>query len=244
MRTMERLQKVMAARGIASRRKCEEYIQAGKVRVNGEVITQLGYKVDPQTARIEVDGNVIVQEEAKVYILLYKPLKVITSVHDPRGRKTVIDLLVNIKERIYPVGRLDYDTEGLLLLTNDGELAYRMTHPSYELEKEYIVTVKGEPTTEALEQLRTGVELEDGITAPAIVSLLAKVKQGMSKIKLAIHEGRNRQVRRMCEHIGHPVIHLQRQRIGFLTADHLKVGNYRHLTADEVNQLKYMLNIL
>lgn len=241
---MERLQKVMAVRGIASRRKCEEYIQAGKVRVNGQIITQLGYKVDPQKDFIEVDGNTIVQDEAKVYVLLNKPLKVITSVHDPRGRKTVIDLLTNIHERIYPVGRLDYETEGLLLLTNDGDVAFRMTHPSYEIDKEYIATIKGVPSENSLELLRKGVILNDGLTAPANVSLVSKERNGDSNIKLIIHEGRNRQVRRMCEHIGHPVIHLQRSRIEFLTIDHLKVGQYRNLTTEEIERLKRALNMV
>ncbi len=241
---MERLQKVMAARGIASRRKCEEYILDGKVRVNGEIITQLGYKVDPQSDQIEVDGITIKQDEPKVYILLYKPLKIITSVYDPRGRQTVIDLLTNINERIYPVGRLDYDTEGLLLLTNDGELAHRMTHPRYEFEKEYIATVKGEPSEKSLEQLRKGVELDDGLTSPAVVNIIDKEKNGDCNLMLVIHEGRNRQVRRMCENIGHPVIHLKRRRIGFLTADRLKPGEFRHLTLAEINLLKEDLNLL
>lgn len=241
---MERLQKVMAVRGIASRRKCEEMIQAGKVRVNGIIITELGHKVDPTKDRIEVNGKVLTHEEDKVYILLNKPMKVITSVHDPRGRKTVIDLLKNIKERIYPVGRLDYDTEGLLLLTNDGELAYRMTHPSYELDKEYHATVQGDPNEKLLDQLRQGIELEDGKTHPAIVSKMGKNGLGKSKIKIIIHEGRNRQVRRMCAFIGHPVIHLQRCRISFLTVDTLKQGEYRLLTPIEVNRLKKELRLI
>lgn len=234
----------MATRGVASRRKCEEYIQAGKVRVNGEIVTQLGYKVDPLKDLIEVEGKPIKVEEEKVYILLNKPVKVITSMHDPRGRKTVIDLLAGINERIYPVGRLDYDTEGLLLLTNDGEVAYRMTHPSYEIDKEYIATIKGEPSETSIERLRSGVKLEDGLTFPAIVEMIGIERNGNSKLMLVIHEGRNRQVRRMCEHIGHPVIHLQRRRIGFLLDEHLKTGHYRHLTSLEINLLKKALKLI
>lgn len=233
----------MAARGIASRRKCEEMIAAGKVRVNGEIITQLGYKIDP-TAEIVVDGKSIVADNAVyTYILLNKPLKVITSVSDPQRRTTVIDLITTTDQRIYPVGRLDYDTEGLILLTNDGELANRMTHPRFEFEKEYIATVKGTPDENKLEQLRQGILLEDGITSPAEVAIIGSKQNGNTKLCIVIHEGKNRQVRRMCKAIGYPVIHLQRRRLGFLTIGNLSAGEYRHLTADEIHRLKKVLKM-
>lgn len=240
---MERLQKIMAACGIASRRKCEELILSGKVRVNGATITQLGFKVDPSVDEIEVNGQRIYVNEEKVYILLNKPVKVITSVHDPQGRVTVLDLIKNVRERIYPVGRLDYLTEGLLLLTNDGELAYRMTHPSYEIEKEYIVTVQDAPMEHQLNMLRNGVMLEDGLTSPADVEVLNSSLSKRCLIRIVIHEGRNRQVRRMFDYIGHQVLELKRRRIGFLTVEELGIGKYRSLTKNEVSKLKNVLKM-
>lgn len=240
---MERLQKVMASCGIASRRKSEELILNGKVRVNGKVITEVGCKVDPIRDIIEVEGKRIIPVQQHTYIILNKPKGVITSVTDPQGRKTVIDLLKDIPDRVYPVGRLDYQTEGLLLLTNDGELAYRMTHPKYEIEKEYIALVKGKPTQKAIQQLRSGIMLDDGMTAPAQVELLSNGEKENSKLKLVIHEGRNRQVRRMCEAIGHPVLHLRRMRIGFIELNGLKPGEFRHLEEQEVKKLKQLLKI-
>lgn len=233
---MERLQKVMAKAGIASRRKCEELIAAGEVKVNGVTVKEAGWKVNPQLDQIEVRGLKI-QLEKKVYYLLYKPVGYITSVGDPQQRKTVIDLMQGIPERIYPVGRLDYDTSGLLLLTNDGDLAFQMTHPSHEMEKEYEALVRGKVNKESLERLRKGVKLEDGWTAPARVRVLAE-KGANTLLQLAIHEGRNRQVRRMCESVGHPVLKLKRTRIAFLTIGQLKPGKFRPLLLEEVNQLK------
>lgn len=239
---MERLQKVMANRGVASRRKSEELILMGKVKVNGQTVRELGFKVDPEKDVIEVDGQVL-KPEKRVYILLYKPAGVITSVTDPFNRKVVLDLLKDVRERVYPVGRLDYETEGLLLLTNDGELAHRIMHPRYEIEKEYEALVRGRPSEEKLELLRKGIKLEDGLTAPARVTLLKTNKEGNSWLRLVIHEGRNRQVRRMCKAIQHPVIYLKRIRLGFLTLKGLKKGMYRYLTEEEVRKLKKMVGM-
>ncbi|UED72759.1 pseudouridine synthase [Brevibacillus sp. DP1.3A] len=235
---MERLQKVLAHAGIASRRHCEELIAQGKVQVNGQVVREQGIKVDPLKDKIVVNGQQVKLEQ-HVYLLLYKPTGVITSVTDPRGRRVVIDLLKGIKERVYPVGRLDYDTSGLLLLTNDGELANKLAHPSYEIDKVYRAWVKGIPSQEKVHKLATGIRLEDGMTSPGQSKLL-KTESSSQKalVELTIHEGRNRQVRRMCEAIGHPVLTLERIRLGFLTLDGLKPGEFRKLNHEEVESLK------
>ncbi|MCF6093490.1 rRNA pseudouridine synthase [Microaerobacter geothermalis] len=234
---MERLQKVMAHAGIASRRKCEEMIINGRVKVNGQVVKELGYKVKDDDF-ITVDGKPV-QKENKVYILLNKPKGVLTSLSDPFHRPLVTDLIPHLKERVYPVGRLDYDTEGLLVLTNDGELAYRMIHPRYEMDKEYIARVKGKISLDSLNLLRSGVPLEDGMTFPAEAEILKYIPaRDESWLKLIIHEGRKRQVRRMCEKIGHPVHELERVRIAFLTLEGVPRGEYRYLTEKEVRMLK------
>ncbi|MFI8712902.1 pseudouridine synthase [Brevibacillus brevis] len=235
---MERLQKVLAHAGVASRRHCEELIAQGKVQVNGQVVREQGIKVDPLKDKIVVNGQQIKLEQ-HVYLLLYKPTGVITSVTDPQGRRVVIDLLKGIQERVYPVGRLDYDTSGLLLLTNDGELANRLAHPSYEIDKVYRAWVKGIPSPEKVRKLATGIRLEDGMTSPGQSKLLkAESSSQRALVELTIHEGRNRQVRRMCEAIGHPVLTLERIRLGFLTLDGLKPGEFRELTHEEVESLK------
>ena len=236
---MERLQKVLAQAGIASRRKSEKLIIDGRVKVNGQRVTQLGVKVDLQKDQIEVDGERIKLETKKTF-LFYKPKFVITSMVDPQGRKVVADYLQEVEERVFPVGRLDYDTEGLLLLTNDGALAHRMMHPRYQIEKEYIATVKGKPCKSKIERLRNGIRLEDGWTAPAKVEQLTS-QGGRTKLKMVIHEGRNRQIRRMCEAIGHPVLELLRTRIAFFTLAGLKKGAYRELSAQEYQRLKNLL---
>jgi 23S rRNA pseudouridine2605 synthase len=237
----ERLQKVLAASGVDSRRNCEVLIQNGKVKVNGEVITQLGCKVDPTQDVIEVNGKPIHKPSFR-YILFNKPKGVITSVKDPQGRKVVLDFLHGIKERVYPVGRLDYDTSGLLLLTNDGELANKITHPSFEIDKVYVATVKGIPTEQTLKKLARGIKLEDGMTSPGKARLLStESEKRQATIELTIHEGKNRQVRRMCEAVGHPVIKLQRVQLGFLTLGVLKPGEYRNLTVKEVEELRLLL---
>lgn len=234
---MERLQKVIAHAGIASRRKAEELIIAGKVTVNGKVVKELGVKVSPSD-KVEVEG-IPVESEVPVYFLFYKPRGVISSVQDEKGRKTVTDYFPEIEQRIYPVGRLDYDTSGLLLLTNDGEFANLLMHPSSEMEKVYIAKIKGIPTREKLRSLEKGIQLEDGKTAPARAKMLSLDKRkGSAIIELTIHEGRNRQVRRMFEAIGHPVMKLRREQYAFLTLHGLKAGEARELTTHEVKQLR------
>lgn len=236
MYIVERLQKVIAKAGIASRRKAEELIVQGKVTVNGKTVTELGVKVGPKDI-IEVDG-IKVEREEPVYFLLYKPRGVITTVSDDKKRKTVMDFFPNVDQRIYPVGRLDYDTSGILIMTNDGDFTNLLTHPKYKIEKTYIAKVKGIPSKEALRQLQKGVRLEDGMTQPAKVKFLSgDKKKNTAIIELTIHEGRNRQVRRMFEHIGHPVLKLKRERFAFLTLDGLNAGEWRPLTPHEVKQL-------
>lgn len=235
---MERLQKILAQAGVASRRKCEELISSGKVEVNGEVVTELGTKADPAKDVITVSGKPI-QGENKIYIMFNKPKGVITSASDPKGRKVVTDYLKGIKERVYPVGRLDYDTEGLLLLTNDGEFANLLTHPKHHVPKTYLATVRGVPHGTSLDKLKAGIKLEDGMTAPAEVEykdIDEENKQAV--ISITIHEGRNRQVRRMFDAISHPVERLKRISFGDILLQNLKRGSYRHLTKDEINHLK------
>ncbi|CAM2803747.1 pseudouridine synthase [Paenibacillus sediminis] len=235
---MERLQKILAQAGIASRRKCEELILAGKVQVNGETVTTLGTKADPAVDEITVNGKSI-SSEKKVYLLFNKPKGVITSASDPQGRKIVTDYLKGINERVYPVGRLDYDTEGLLILTNDGEFANLLTHPRHHVPKTYLATVKGVPHGTSLDKLKQGIMLDDGMTSPAEVEYQdVDLDNKQSTIKITIHEGRNRQVRRMFDAINHPVIKLKRIAFGDLILGNLKRGTYRHLTKEEVEQLK------
>jgi 23S rRNA pseudouridine2605 synthase len=227
----ERLQKVLARVGLASRRASEELIAKGRVSVNGEV-AELGRRVDITTDRVEVDGTPIPIAPGLVHLLLNKPRGVVSTADDPQGRPTVIELVPD-EPRVFPVGRLDQDTEGLLILTNDGELTHRLTHPRFGVEKEYLAHVQGRPSRGAVRRLREGVELSDGLTAPAEASLLAP-----DLLRLVIHEGRNRQVRRMCEAVGHPVERLVRTRIGPLADRRLKPGTWRPLTVDEVLDLE------
>ncbi|WP_338551768.1 pseudouridine synthase [Paenibacillus sp. KS-LC4] len=235
---MERLQKILAQAGIASRRKCEEMILAGVVEVNGEKVTELGVKADPAVDVILVNGKPI-RNEKKVYVMLNKPKGVITSASDPQGRKIVSDYLPGIRERVYPVGRLDYDTEGLLLLTNDGEFANLLTHPSHHVPKTYYATVKGVPHGTLLDQLKKGVKLEDGMTAPAEVEYQdVNTEENTSTVRITIYEGRNRQVRRMFEAINHPVVRLRRVKFGELGLNNLARGQFRHLTPVEVKELR------
>ncbi len=229
--TGDRLQKVLAQRGLGSRRHCEELIADGRVTVNGDVAV-LGRRVDVHEDRIEVDGAPLAVRPGLVYYLLNKPKGVVTTLADPQRRQIVTDFVPS-EPRVFPVGRLDADTEGLLLLTNDGELAHRLTHPSYGVEKEYLAEVAGRPSAAAVRQLREGVELEDGVTAPAKVALSPP-----NLLRITIHEGRNRQVRRMCDAIGHPVRRLVRVRVGTITDRRLKPGVWRALTMDEVRSLE------
>ena len=226
----ERLQKVLAVRGWGSRRVCEDLIAAGRVTVNGEVAV-LGRRVDTETDTVAVDGVPIGVRPDVVYYLLNKPVGVVTTASDPQGRPTVVEMVPS-EPRVYPVGRLDVATEGLLLLTNDGDLAHRLAHPSHGVEKEYLVEVEGRIHEGGLRRLRDGVELDDGLTAPAKAS---QPEPGI--LRITIHEGRNRQVRRMCEAIGHPVLRLVRVRIGPLRDAGLPPGEWRELTLDEVRSL-------
>jgi 23S rRNA pseudouridine2605 synthase len=226
----ERLQKVLARSGVGSRRHCEELIAAGRVRVNGDR-AELGRRVDPEADAITIDGAPVGTKQGLVYYLLNKPEGVVTTADDPEGRETVLDFVPE-EPRVYPVGRLDIGTEGLLLLSNDGELAYRITHPSFGVEKEYLAQVRGNPTPAAMRALREGVVLDDGLTAPAKASLVAP-----DLVKLVIHEGRNRQVRRMLEAIGHPVVRLARTRIATITDPSLPPGRWRPLTQTEISAL-------
>jgi 23S rRNA pseudouridine2605 synthase len=232
----ERVQKLIAAAGLASRRQAERWIAAGRVTVNGRV-AGLGDQADADGDRIEVDGRPLRLEQPKVYLLLNKPAGYVTTASDPQGRKLVNDLLRDVKVRVFPVGRLDLNTEGLLLLTNDGDLAARLTHPRHQVAKTYLVRVRGALNAAARKRLEEGVELEDGLTAPARV---AKVRSSGSHtwLELTINEGRNRQVRRMCEAVGHSVSRLKRVGLAFLLLDGLRVGQYRHLTTGEVKRLK------
>jgi len=223
----ERLQKVLARAGLGSRRSSEELIAQGRVRVNG-ALARLGQRVDPRLDRVEVDGIPLPGREDLVYYLLNKPAGAVSTASDPEGRATVLDL-VPPRPRVFPVGRLDASTEGLLLLTNDGELAFHLAHPSFGVEKEYVVEVEGILSREALGRLRRGVELEDGVTAPTRVNLL-----GPSTARVIVHEGRNRQVRRMCEAVGYPVRRLVRTRVGPVSDRLLRPGEMRPLTAEEV----------
>jgi 23S rRNA pseudouridine2605 synthase len=236
---MERLQKVIAHAGVASRRKAEELIIEGKVKVNGKVVKELGTKVT-DSDKVEVEG-IPLEKEKKVYYLFYKPRGVISAVTDDKDRKVVTDFLPEVKERVYPIGRLDYDTSGLLLLTNDGDFANLLMHPRYEINKTYVAKVQGIPSKMSLKQLERGIQLEDGKTAPAKVKLISIDKQKQkSIIELTIHEGRNRQVRRMFEAIGHPVQKLRREKFAFLTLTSLNAGESRELSPHEVKQLRAM----
>lgn len=226
-----RLQKVLAARGIGSRRVVEDLIAERRVTVNGEVAV-LGRRVDPANDIVEVDGVLVGVAPDLVHYLLHKPTGVVSTASDPHGRTTVVELVPS-EPRVYPVGRLDLDTEGLLLVTNDGELTHRLTHPSFGVDKEYLVEVDGEPSRGDLRAWREGIELDDGMTAPAKASLMAP-----NLVRLTIHEGRNRQVRRMCEARGFKVTRLVRTRIGPLADPSLAPGEHRLLDPDEVRKLE------
>jgi pseudouridine synthase len=236
---MLRLQKVLSQAGVASRRAAEKLIAEGRVMVNGKTVTEMGVKVDPAASEIKVDGRRIKAAERHRYILLYKPPGVVTTRSDPQRRRTVIELLAGVREYVYPVGRLDYDTEGLLLLTNDGELAAQLTHPRHGVERTYEAKVAGMPDEEALQRLRTGIPLDGHRTLPADATLVNRGRHDRHGIvRLTIREGRNRQVRRMLEAVGHPVRELTRTRFGPITERRLKRGEWRELTEEEVRTLK------
>ena len=233
----ERLQKYLAECGIASRRKCEEYIIQGKVQVNGKTITELGVKVNPEKDKITFEGKNVKQEERKVYILLNKPIGYVTTSDEQFGRDKVLDL-VKVRERVVPVGRLDMYTSGALILTNDGDFVYKVTQPKHEITKTYTVTVKGIIKNEEVEQLRKGVKIDDYTTRPAKVKILkTDEEKDISRLEITIHEGKNRQVRRMCESVGRRVIALHRSKIGNIGVKDIELGKWRYLKDFEVKTL-------
>lgn len=234
-----RINKYIASCGVASRRKAEELIISGRVTINGELITELSTTVDETKDIVEVDGLPINQEEKKVYILLNKPEGYITTVKDQFDRPSVLDILKDVEERVYPVGRLDYETSGLLILTNDGDLTYKLTHPKHEVEKTYLAMVNGIISPEEKRRFENGLQIEDYTTAKAKLKIVkADEEKNYSVCKITIHEGRNRQVRKMCKAIGHPVRNLRRIQMGRINIRGLEVGEYRNLTEDEVKYLK------
>lgn len=233
---LERLQKILSDYGIASRRHAEELIKEGRVTVNGQIAV-IGQKADPEKDYIKVDGKLLIKPEPKVYYAFYKPRKVITALLDPQGRPTIKDFIKGIKFRIYPVGRLDFDSEGLLLLTNDGELAYKVMHPSSQIEKTYMVKVDGIVEPETIEKLRKGIKIEGKLAVSVSVHLVKKLKAN-SWIKITLHEGRKRQIRKMLERVGHPVIRLIRIAIDGVKLGDLKPGQLRPLTKEEIEKLR------
>ena len=233
----ERLQKYLANNGIAARRKCEELILQGRVQVNGVTVTELGTKINPEKDKIKFDGKDIKQAKKLVYILLNKPIGYVTTADDQFGRDTVLDL-VKVKERIVPVGRLDMYTSGALILTNDGDFVYQVTHPKHEIEKTYTVTIKGIVQNSEVEQLRNGIKIDDYITKPARVKILkTDTEKDISRLEITIHEGKNRQVRKMCEAVGRKVLALHRSKIGGIGVKDIELGKWRYLTANEVQQI-------
>lgn len=239
MEELERLQKYLANNGIASRRKAEEYILQGKVRVNGNVVKELGTKIDPRVDKVEFEGKLISKKEKNIYVLLNKPIDYVTTVKDQFNRNTVVDLVKNAGENLLPVGRLDMYTSGALILTNDGDFIYHVTHPKHEVEKTYTVTLRGNVTKEEVESLRQGVTIDENyITKPAKVRILKiDEEKNISRLEIVIHEGKNRQVRKMCEAIGKKVIALHRSKIGNIGVKDLKIGEFRYLTKEEVEML-------
>lgn len=235
----ERLQKYLANSGIASRRKAEEYILAGKVKVNGKVVTELGTKVNSEKDVIEFEGKRVNNDIKKVYVLLNKPIDYVTTVKDQFSRNTVVDLVKNAGSNLLPVGRLDMYTSGALILTNDGDFIFHVTHPKHEVEKTYTVTLRGKVTNEEVEELKKGVIIDEEYkTKPAKVRIMKiDEEKNLSRLEIVIHEGKNRQVRKMCEAIGKKVIALHRSKIGNIGVKDLKIGQWRYLTAKEVEVL-------
>jgi pseudouridine synthase len=238
-----RLQKFLSRAGIASLRRSEVLIQEGRVSVNDKTITKLGTKINPDIDRIKVDNKNVFLTPKKIYILLNKPIGYITTANDPKYRPCVMDLLKNVKTRVYPVGRLDKDTEGLLLLTNDGDSTYALTHPKYEVEKEYFVRINGTLDAKNIEKLSQGILLEDGLTSPAKINDVKSIN-GQSTFKIIIHEGKKRQIRRMIEAVGHEVVELKRIRISQLKLGNLPLGKFRYLTSEEIDTLNKSCRIM
>ncbi len=233
----ERLQKILSKAGITSRRKAEGLILQGRVSVNGKIVRELGTKAVLGRDEICVDGKTIKPESEGVVLVLFKPRRCVTTLHDPQGRPTVADFINKFPMRLYPVGRLDYDAEGLLLLTNDGELAHRLQHPRYKVPKTYLVKVRGHPPAEALAILQQGVNLEDGITAPAEL-IVIEDDQKATWLSLTLREGRKHQVKRMCAAVGHPVLRLRRTKVGPIELDDLRPGEIRRLKSRAVRSLR------
>ncbi len=231
-----RLQKYMAMCGVASRRKAEEMIAEGRVKVNGKIVTEMGTIIDPKRDVIKVNDKGITKEKKKIYIMLNKPVGYVSTLKDEKGRRIVTDLIEGVDERTYPVGRLDADTTGLILLTNDGDMAYKLTHPSNEISKKYIAIVEGVPNRLELEKFRNGMIIDGKKTAKAVVKI-AKKYEDESILEIIIHEGRNRQVKKMCEKINHPVKKLKRVSIGEIEIGGIDIGNWRYLNEDEINYL-------
>lgn len=232
----ERLQKILSSAGITSRRAAEVMITEGRVSVNGVTVTELGSKADPETDRIAVDGKPVSIPKKKMYLLLHKPAGYVTTMSDPGGRPVITELIKGIPERLYPVGRLDFNTEGLLLLTNDGDWANRLAHPSHEVEKEYLVKIRGALSSEKIALLSGGIKLEDGMTAPARIEIIRVLEKNVW-FTITIHEGRYRQVRRMCEAAELPLVKLKRIRYGNILLGDLKAGEYRILDPAEAGML-------
>ena len=233
-----RLQKYLASMGIASRRKCEEYIIQGKIKINGQTVTELGIKIDPNTDKIEYNGKEIKnKKEPHVYILLNKPIDYVTTVKDQFGRNSVLDL-VKTSKRVVPVGRLDMYTSGALILTDDGDFVYKITHPKHEITKTYTVTLRGIPSKEEIKQLENGVDIGGFVTSKAKVKILKTDEEvGKSRLEITIHEGKNRQIRKMCEAINKKVLALHRSKIGSIGVKDLKIGTWRYLNDKEVTSL-------
>lgn len=234
----ERLQKYLARAGVASRRKAEELILQGKIKVNHQTITELGTKINPLKDKVEYQGKVVKWQDEKIYILLNKPIGYVTTAKDQFNRDSVLDL-VKVKPRIVPVGRLDMYTSGALILTNDGDFVYKITHPKHEIEKTYTVTLKGIVQKEAVEQLKKGVKIEEYTTRPAKVKILkTEEEKNQSRLEITIHEGKNRQVRKMCETVGYKVLALHRSKIANIGVKDLPLGKWRYLRKEEIQNLQ------
>jgi 23S rRNA pseudouridine2605 synthase len=238
MNPLPRLQKVLAEMGLASRREAEEMIRQGRVTVNGRA-ARIGEKVDPSLDHIKVDGRKVALPAGKMYLLLHKPKSTVTTLEDPEGRPTVLSLVKERGARLFPVGRLDYDAEGFLLLTNDGDLAHRLSHPSFRIPRTYWVKVKGKPSAEAIRRLSRGISLEDGPTAPCRIAALRETREN-AWMEMTLHEGRNRQVKRMWERMGYSVLKLKRVSFAGLALGNLQPGEYRALKPREVEKIKRM----
>lgn len=238
----QRINRILSQAGLASRRKADEIIRAGRVMVNGNIVRELGVKAKWGKDSIKLDGKEIPKPSERIYLLLNKPFGYISSLNDPQGRPVVTDLIKDVPQRIYPVGRLDFDSLGLLLLTNDGDFSHRLTHPRYHIPKTYKVTVQGTVSEETLDKLRNGIELEDGFSSTAKAALV-KQSGGRSVLRITVYEGRNRLIRRMVEAVGHKAIQLIRTGFGSLELGSLKIGKYRRLEPDEIRELKRMVKL-